>query len=199
MNAYKKAGTYKQSFLVFFLAIVTLLWHHAVFAANDPDVTGDGRVNTLDVSTVASCIGRDIVSVTRCACADTNGDRVIDKIDYGFVASNVGRSGYPLEPNACQAIKPNTPPNANAGLDQTVTVGSTVSLSASASSDADGNALTFQWSFVSKPPGSTATLSNPNTVTPRFRHRPPRHLHRPGECERWQGEQHGYRCDFYNQ
>ena len=60
----------------------------------------------------------------------------------------------------------NSPPVANAGPDQTGQVGLTITLEGSPSSDVDGNALTYQWSILSAPTGSTATLVNPTTVTP---------------------------------
>ena len=62
----------------------------------------------------------------------------------------------------------NVVPTANAGPDQKVTVGDTVQLDGSKSSDLDGDALSFAWSFRSRPAGSTAVLSDPTSVSPTF-------------------------------
>ena len=62
----------------------------------------------------------------------------------------------------------NTTPVANAGPDQTVQVGATVTLNGSGSNDVDGNPLTYQWAFVTVPTGSTAKLSSPTIVMPTF-------------------------------
>ena len=61
-----------------------------------------------------------------------------------------------------------TAPVAVAGQAQTVTVGGVVSLNGSGSSDADGDALTYSWSFVSRPPNSTASLTGPTSSQPTF-------------------------------
>jgi hypothetical protein len=55
------------------------------------------------------------------------------------------------------------PPTADAGVDQSVAVGTTVALSGASSSDDNTPtaALDFAWSFVSKPAGSEATIANP--------------------------------------
>src|SRR5579864_5405775 len=62
----------------------------------------------------------------------------------------------------------NSPPVANAGPDQTITTGATVQLDGSRSTDVDGDALTYSWSLVSVPAGSTAMLSNRTIVNPTF-------------------------------
>lgn len=62
----------------------------------------------------------------------------------------------------------NTAPVANAGPNQTAAVGATVTLNGSGSTDADGNPLTYQWSFASVPTGSAATLILPTTMKPTF-------------------------------
>jgi len=62
----------------------------------------------------------------------------------------------------------NAAPVANAGADQNVNVGALVTLDGSASSDANGDTLTYTWSFASRPDGSSASLSDANVTGPSF-------------------------------
>lgn len=64
--------------------------------------------------------------------------------------------------------RPNTPPVADAGPDQEVTVGTTVQLDGSGSRDPDGDPLNFMWEILAKPTGSVAALSNPRIARPTF-------------------------------
>jgi hypothetical protein len=57
------------------------------------------------------------------------------------------------------------PPTANAGPDQSVAPGALVQLNGTASSDPEGQALTYSWSQLS---GPAVTLSDPTSPTPTF-------------------------------
>jgi hypothetical protein len=57
---------------------------------------------------------------------------------------------------------------ADCGDDQLKIVAETVQLDGSGSSDQDGDAITYAWSFVSRPAGSSAILSSTTTVNPTF-------------------------------
>ncbi|MGR8932359.1 MAG: PKD domain-containing protein, partial [Gammaproteobacteria bacterium] len=60
----------------------------------------------------------------------------------------------------------NTKPVANAGFDQTVAVDDVVMLDGSASSDVDGDILSFHWSIVSAPIDSGALISDASIARP---------------------------------
>jgi hypothetical protein len=59
------------------------------------------------------------------------------------------------------SILENLPPLADAGPDQTVLVGQTATLDGSHSTDADGDPLTYRWTILSRPPGSSASSPAP--------------------------------------
>ena len=63
---------------------------------------------------------------------------------------------------------PNVAPTANAGDRQYVETGSVVKLNGGASSDANGDPLTYSWSLSADQGGSVAVLSNPTSATPTF-------------------------------
>jgi hypothetical protein len=66
------------------------------------------------------------------------------------------------------AATTNIAPIANAGTGSSITIGATLQLSGAASSDPNGDPLTYAWTISTKPGGSTATLSNAALVNPTF-------------------------------
>lgn len=62
----------------------------------------------------------------------------------------------------------NNPPVADAGTDVAVEVGESVTLDGSASSDEDGDDLTFRWEILSAPTGSAATIGSSTSAIASF-------------------------------
>jgi hypothetical protein len=102
---------------------------------------------------------------------DLGGDYVVRLV--------VSDGTLPSNPADC-TVSANTPPVANAGQDQEATVGDLVQLDGGASHDPDGSSsrvgieassstdLTYLWSFVTRPEGSSASLSSTTSVNPNF-------------------------------
>ena len=79
-----------------------------------------------------------------------------------------GSSSSTPTPASVTPTPTNTIPLANAGLDQSVSVGTTVTLDGSLSSDADGDALGYNWVLTGVPVGSNAILQNQTDSQPMF-------------------------------
>lgn len=62
----------------------------------------------------------------------------------------------------------NIKPVANAGTSQSVEIHTTVTLDGSGSTDANGDALSYQWSLISVPEGSASTITNPSAKITTF-------------------------------
>jgi RHS repeat-associated protein len=62
----------------------------------------------------------------------------------------------------------NSKPVANAGVDQVVQLGQTVTLDGGASHDVDGDPLSFKWSLTTRPSGSTANLTDSELLVTQF-------------------------------
>ena len=85
--------------------------------------------------------------------ADTNGDGDVD---------------WQIEKETHQPSPDNLPPTSDAGADQNVTQGAVVQLSGMASSDPEGDTLSYSWSIVSSPSHEYTALTGNETSTPSF-------------------------------
>jgi hypothetical protein len=84
------------------------------------------------------------------------------------VIVNDGKVNSAASTVAVTATVANAAPVANAGVAQSVVVGTAVTLNGSASSDANGDSLTYSWTLTSKPAGSTASLTGATSALPTF-------------------------------
>ena len=80
-----------------------------------------------------------------------------------FVSCSTSPTGTDPDPTPS-----NNAPVAQAGADQTVSANLPASVDGSASSDADGDPITYAWSFSATPGGSGAALDDATSATPTF-------------------------------
>jgi len=92
--------------------------------------------------------------------ADMHGDYVIQ-----LIVSDPAQSS---EPDTVKISFSNVKPVAVAGNNQSVIVGTTVTLNGSGSYDANLDLLTYSWQIIYKPVGSLAQLSDPNSAVTTF-------------------------------
>ncbi|MBN4063752.1 hypothetical protein JYT79_03120 [Cardiobacterium sp. AH-315-I02] len=123
--------------------------------------------NTLTF--IWSLISRPAGSVAILSAEETVSPSFVIDVSGSYVAQLIVNDG--LVDSVADTVDINTSnsaPVANAGTDQTPLFGETVSLNGGASSDVDGDLLTFSWSIISRPAGSFATLTDTAAVTPSF-------------------------------
>jgi RHS repeat-associated protein len=129
-------------------------------SSSDPEgdtLTYSWTLHTRPAGSVASL--DDSGSATPSFRIDVAGTYVVELVvDDGSLSS---------DPDSARVNTQNTAPNAKAGSNQTVALNATVQLDGAASSDIDGNSLTYSWTLT-VPAGSAATLSDPADVRPEF-------------------------------
>lgn len=128
--------------------------------ANGDLLTFNWVFSTKPASSTALLVGSTSAAPT--FTPDFDGTYVVQlTVDDGQVSSQI-------DSVSVTSSTPNSAPVANAGPDQNIVVGAIVTLDGSASSDANGDPLTFSWNFISKPSGSVASLSSLTSSMPTF-------------------------------
>jgi len=94
---------------------------------------------------------------------DVSGDYVITIIVNDGISDSVSDKVTITAGSVAQ-----NPPVANAGKDKNVITGLIVTLDGSKSSDPDGDSLSYLWTMISQPAGSTSALSSDSAVKPSF-------------------------------
>lgn len=92
----------------------------------------------------------------------------VDGTYVALLVVNDGKADSAADSVTITASTANSAPVANAGADQNVETGTLVTLSGVASSDVDGDQLSYRWSMSSAPTGSSAVLDSTNTAVTKF-------------------------------
>jgi hypothetical protein len=129
------------------------------FDPEDDGITYLWTIAQKPVGSVAEL--SDSYSATPAFTADIHGDYSIS-----LVVTDV--FGAVSTPDNLTVSFENIEPVADSGADQSVMVGDTVHLDGSASSDGNGDLLTYSWSFTSKPAQSLAELIDPTLAQTSF-------------------------------
>ena len=124
------------------------------------DANGDPLTYSWSLSTPAgsAAILANPTSVSPTFTVDRAGDYVVQLIVNDGTENSV--------PDSVIINTSNVAPVANAGTDQLGLTPGSIPLDGNGSSDANGDPLTYAWTFISKPAGSTATLVNPISASP---------------------------------
>jgi hypothetical protein len=132
------------------------------------DGSGSFDPQNLPLSYAWSFTARPTGSKAVLVNANTVNPTFVGDVSGTFVVQLIVNNGTLSSAASTVKIAIDTPPVANAGSNQTVAVGANVLMNGGASFDADGDTITYSWTFNSKPANSTATLSGANTVAPTF-------------------------------
>jgi RHS repeat-associated protein len=142
-----------------------------IFAGNTVQLDGRGShdVDGQSLSFAWSIISAPAGSVAALSNSTAIRPTFVADRSGTYVIQLIVNDGYENSvPDQVVVTTENRAPISNAGPDQSVAFGQTVMLDGSASGDPDGAVLTYAWSFVSRPVGSAATLSNSISVSPTF-------------------------------
>ncbi|MEN6474868.1 MAG: PKD domain-containing protein [Syntrophaceae bacterium] len=133
--------------------------------SSSSDVTGGTIVNYAWVQTAGATV--TLANANNAICSFTAPDPGSSAASFTFrltVTDNEGLSATDTCTITVTPINTNNPPTANAGADQSVAEGTSVTLNGSASTD-DAGIASYSWSQTS---GTAVTLLNSNTATPSF-------------------------------
>lgn len=135
------------------------------------DGSGSSDVNGDSLSYGWSFVSRPVGSNATLSSAAAVGPTFTADLPGAYVLQLIVSDGSvdsAADTVTISAATANSAPVADAGPDQNVTTGSLVTLDGSGSSDADSDALSYNWSFLTRPSGSTASLSDPTAPNPAF-------------------------------